>query len=159
MASRVSEESEVDRGDTRTSAALRRLAAELAGDPEWIAAATSEITDAIHSEIAQLDDDELRAASRASSESNVRQFLDVLKGGGDPSQARPPAAAVDYMNEFVRRGVSIDTLLRSYQVGQACFIRDLSAAAREAIDDPEEASRALERGVELVLAYINVMLS
>jgi DNA-binding PucR family transcriptional regulator len=160
MASGVSGKPEVDGSETGSSTALRRLAAELAADADWIAAVTHKITEAIHDELAQLDnDEELRAATYASSQSNVRQALEILRAGGDPSEARPPAAAIEYTNEYVRRGVSIETLLRAYQVGQACFIRDLSAAIRDAIDDPDEVSEALEQGAELTLAYINVMLS
>ena len=160
MASRVTGKPEVERSETGTSAVLRRLASELASDADWIASVTLKITEAIHSELAQLDDDEeLRPLTYASSESNVRQFIEILKAGGDSSEARPPAAAIEYTNEYVRRGVSIETLLRGYQVGQACFIRDLSAAVRDGIDDPDEVSEALEQGAELTLTYINVMLS
>jgi DNA-binding PucR family transcriptional regulator len=151
--------SAVDGSETASSERLREVAGRLAADVEWIRAAAAAVTDAIHRELPELGvDDEIRDATYASSESNVRQCIEILRIGADPAEARPPPAAVDYARQFVRSGVTIDTLLRAYNVGQASFIHSLSGALRTAIDDRDEVSEALERGAALTLAYVNAMI-
>ena len=82
MASRTSVEGELDRSETHSSAALRRLAVELAADPGWIPTTSREVAEAILHEFPQLrDDDELRATTYAGSDSNVRQIIEILEGG------------------------------------------------------------------------------
>src|SRR4051812_49961925 len=52
------------------------LARRLAADGDWIASVTRDLTDAIHTELPELGpDEEMRRATYASSESNVRLFL------------------------------------------------------------------------------------
>jgi DNA-binding PucR family transcriptional regulator len=149
----------LDGSATASSSRLREVAVRLADDSEWIPAVSGEITDAIHRELPELGTDEqMRAATYASSESNVRQFIDILRIGSDPAEAGPPPAAVDYARQFVRSGVTIDSLLRAYHVGQATFAGRLSSAVRAAIDDRDEVSEALERGAVLTFAYVNALI-
>jgi DNA-binding PucR family transcriptional regulator len=148
-----------DRSETNPSAALRRLGAQLAADPEWIPNASREIAEAVLREFPQLRDDaELRATTYAGSDSNVRQIIEILRAGADPSEAGPPPTAIEHAHEYVRRGVPVDILLRAYQVGQASFIHALSAAVREALDDPDEVAEVLEKVVAATLAYINAVI-
>ena len=156
MAGHFSAEPGVDPSETGPSAELRRLAADLAADPDWIPAVSREIAELVQREFPRLRDDvELRATTYAGSDSNVRQIIEVLRVGADPAEAGAPPTAIEHAYEYVRRGVPVDVLLRAYQVGQAAFIHALSRAARDAIDDPDEVVEALEEVSAITLAYIN----
>jgi DNA-binding PucR family transcriptional regulator len=159
MASRTSGERGLNRSETAASAALRRLGAQLAADPEWIPAVSREIAEAVLREFPELREDaELRATTGTGAESNVRQLIEILRAGAEPSEAPPPPTAIEHAYAFVRRGVPVDLLLRAYQVGQATFIHALSAAVRETIDDPDEVAEALEEVAATTLTYINAVI-
>lgn len=159
MAGDISASAAPDPGENGSGDPLRRLATRLAADREWIAAVSREVTEAIHRELPQLArDEELRAATSASVESNVRQLIEILRAGRDPGGAGAPAVAVEYVAEYVRWGVTVDALLRASQVGQECFIHRLSAAARASIEGPDDLSETLERSAATTLAYINAMI-
>jgi DNA-binding PucR family transcriptional regulator len=150
----------LDRSETHSSAALRRLAAELAADPGWIPTTSREVAGAVLREFPELrDDDELRATTYAGSDSNVRQIIEILRAGADPSEAAPPPTAIEHAYEYVHRGVPVDVLLRAYQVGQAGFLHAVSAAVRDAIDDPHEVAEALEDVAGITLTYINAVIA
>ena len=129
MASHTSVERGLDRSETSASTALHQLGAHLATDPEWIAAVSREIAEAVLREFPQLREDaELRhdphGASMSASSSRS-------SGGAEPSEAAPLPTAIEHAYVFVRRGVPVDILLRAYQVGQASFIHALSTAVRD----------------------------
>jgi DNA-binding PucR family transcriptional regulator len=159
MDGRTSVERRRDRSETGCSAALRRLGADLAADSEWIPATSRVIAEAILRELPQLrDDEELRATTFAGADSNVRQIIEILRAGADPSEAAPPPTAIEHAYEYVRRGVPVDLLLRAYQVGQATFIQVVSTAVRDSIVDPDEIAEALEEVAATTLAYINTVM-
>ena len=159
MGHRTSVDRGLDRSETSSSAALRRLGAQLAADPAWIPAASREIAEAVLRELPRLrDDEELRATTFAGADSNVRQIIEILRAGADPSEAAPPPTAIEHAYEYVHRGVPVDLLLRAYQVGQARFIQVLSTAVRDAIDDPDAVAAALEEVAATTLAYINAVI-
>src|SRR3954454_4862498 len=65
------------------------LARTLAADGDWIASVTRDLTDAIHTELPELGpDEEMRQATYASSESNVRLFLEIAKTDSNPAEAK-----------------------------------------------------------------------
>lgn len=159
MGRRTSVDRGLDRSETSSSAALRRLGAQLAADPAWMRAASREIAEAVLRELPRLrDDEELRATTFAGADSNVRQIIEILRAGADPSEAAPPPTAIEHAYEYVHRGVPVDLLLRAYQVGQARFIQVLSTAVRDAIDDPDAVAAALEEVAATTLAYINAVI-
>src|SRR3954453_3256435 len=125
--------------------ALRELFARFVADPSWIPSASREITDAINAELAELDgDDDTRLGTLASTESVLRLMADMVAHGQPAAEAIPPPAAVEYAREYVRRGVSIDTLLRAYHVGHATFFRSWVEHVHAVLADTDVA-----RGVEL----------
>src|SRR3954465_10735681 len=80
------------------------LARRLAADGEWIASVTTDLTDAIHTQLPELGpDEEMGQATYGSSESNVRLFLEIAKTESEPAQARLPPAAIEYARQFVRQ--------------------------------------------------------
>ncbi|HEX2358340.1 MAG TPA: helix-turn-helix domain-containing protein [Solirubrobacterales bacterium] len=158
MATRTSAKPAANRSETASSVALRKLASRLAADDQWVGAVADEITAAIHQQLPELEADEgMREATYASSESNVRMFIDVVRMGTDPDEAEPPPPAIDYARQFVRQGLTIDALLRAYHIGQAAFVRNLSSTVRSAVEDPLELPAALEQATGLTLAYVNAV--
>ena len=101
MASHTSVERGLDRGETSASTALHQLGAHLATDPEWIAAVSREIAEAVLREFPQLREDaELRATTRTGAESNVRQLIEILRR--EQGRARRRAADGDRARLRVR---------------------------------------------------------
>jgi transposase-like protein len=141
----------------RALAVLRDLFERIT-DPEWIGGVSRQITDAIHAELPELDaDEDLRLGTYASTESVLRLMADLVALGRPPGEAEPPPAAVDYAREFVRRGVSIDALLRSYHVGHATFFRNWVARAREEVPEPSDQAVAIELGAVWTFDYVQAL--
>jgi DNA-binding PucR family transcriptional regulator len=80
-----------------------------------------------------------------------------MRTGADPVEAEPPPAAVQHARELVRQGVAIDTLLRTYSVGQASCLEEISRAAREELASPRELSDVLQHVARVTLAYVNAV--
>jgi hypothetical protein len=137
---------------------LRRAIEALGVDPRWLSGVASSITDAIHAEMPELDaDEELRRGTYASTEGVLRTFVEMVFAGQDPEEAEMPPAAVEYAREFVRRGLPLDSLLRTYYIGHATFFRLWVQELREVLDDPIELSGAIEAGGSWSFAYIDTL--
>jgi DNA-binding PucR family transcriptional regulator len=134
---------------------MRELILRFTEDPEWLPSVSQDITDAIHSELADVDaDPELRASTYASTDSVLRLIVDLSRTGRPPSEAVPPPAAVDYAREFVQRGLPVDSLLRAYHIGQATFFRRWATKARETVTDPHELTEAVQLGANWTFDYV-----
>ena len=136
--------------DQSSAIAGRALLAELwdrfAEDPAWIPQECEAITDAIHRELPQLNDDpELRELTYRSTEAVVRLGLQLVRTSTDPDEPAPPPAAVEYARELVHRGVSVDALLRAHQIGHRTWYERFAARVRATLDDPESVALALEQ--------------
>ena len=121
--------------DQSSAIAGRALLAELwdrfAEDPAWIPQECEAITDAIHRELPQLNDDpELRELTYRSTEAVVRLGLQLVRTSTDPDEPAPPPAAVEYARELVHRGVSVDALLRAHQIGHRTWYERFAARVR-----------------------------
>jgi DNA-binding PucR family transcriptional regulator len=137
---------------------LRQVVETLSADPNWLPRLAGAITDAIHEEMPELDtDDELRRGTYASTESVVRTFAEMVLAQQDPEEAEMPPAAVEYARGFVRRGLPIDALLRTYHVGHARFFRVWTDQLRELIDDPVELTTAIENGMRWTFTYVDTL--
>jgi DNA-binding PucR family transcriptional regulator len=137
---------------------LRHLIETLSADPQWVPRLASTITDSIHGEMPELDtDDELRRGTYASTESVVRNFAEMVLARQDPEEAEMPPAAVEYAREFVRRGLPIDALLRTYHVGHSRFFRVWTDQLRELVDDPVELTTAIENGMRWTFTYVDTL--
>jgi PucR C-terminal helix-turn-helix domain/GGDEF-like domain len=138
-------------------ARFQALFARVASDPVWIERVSEEITDAIHRELAEIDDDELRAGTFASTRSVLTLMADMVRLGRPPEESTPPPDAVEYARLYVRRGVTIDTLLRAYHVGHSTFFANWVAGVHEEITDPEWLARAVELGAKWTFDYVQVL--
>jgi hypothetical protein len=86
-----------------------------------------QVTRVIHGHLdgARFDDPERVADTLASCEANVRMQLAVWRTGQDPSDARPPEAAVAYARLYARENRPLTDLMRVYRIGQEEFTRIL----------------------------------
>jgi PucR C-terminal helix-turn-helix domain/GGDEF-like domain len=141
-------------GPTEFSALFGRVASE----PEWIRRVSREITHAIHRDLPDLEDDEqMRAATYASTVSVLTLMADMVRLERPPSEAVLPPDAVEYTREFVRRGASMDGLLRAYHVGHATFFHNWVAGVEADVSDAEVVARAIELGANWTFDYIHTL--
>jgi PucR C-terminal helix-turn-helix domain/GGDEF-like domain len=137
---------------------MRELVIRFTEDPGWLPSVSRAITEAIHAELPDLDaDPELRGSTYASTDNVLRLLVDLARSGLPPREAFPPPAAVDYAREFVRRGLSLDSLLRAYHIGQAVFFARWSERARSDIHDPGELAEAIELGAKWTFEYVDTL--
>lgn len=142
----------------RRQVLLKSIVLKLADDPAWIPSLADELADAIHEELSELARHaDLREETRASCNSVIQLFVETLRFGGDLNRVEPPLAAVGYAREFVRRGVSIETLLRAYHVAHAAFFERWSDQLHTEIEDPDELSVAIEAGATAAFTFVNVL--
>jgi transposase-like protein len=125
-------------------------------DPEWVPRVSQDVTDAIHSALPELDED-LRDSTYTSTESVLRQLVYMVRNQVSPVEADLPPAAIEYVRTFVRQGVSIDSLLRTFQVGHAAFFRNWAAASRATYEDPLELAEAIELGADWTFTVIETL--
>jgi hypothetical protein len=137
---------------------MRDLVIRFTEDPDWLPSVSRDITDAIHTELPDVDaDPELRGSTYASTDNVLRLLVDLSRSRLPPQEAVPPPAAVDYAREFVRRGLPLDSLIRAYHVGQAMFFSRWSAKARADIRDPSELADAIELGAKWTFEYVETL--
>ena len=159
MAKSASVETAVPIHEPATGHDAPGLARRLAADGEWIASVTRDLTDAIHAELPELGtDEEMRQATYASTESNVRLFLEVAATQTDPGEVNLPPAAIEYARQFVRQGVTLDALLRAYHMGQARFVSRWNDAVNASLPDGPARTEAVEQGATLTLAFIATLM-
>jgi hypothetical protein len=125
--------------------------------PDWLEQVSGEITEAIHRELSELDDDDLRAGTFASTRSVLTLMADMVRLGRPASEGTPPPDAVEYTREFVRRGVPIDALLRAYHVGHSTFFHNWVAAVHADVADPAWLTRAVELGANWTFDYVQAL--
>ena len=137
------------------TAQLRGFFARIGPNQAWLSDVSRQITDAIHAELPQLDaDPEMRANTLASTENVLALLAEMMRTGQPAEEAGLPPAAVDYARQYVRNDLSLDALLRSFQVGHATFFRCWAALAHAELSDPAEVSVALELGAVWTFAFI-----
>lgn len=150
-----------DRGSQGAAGTARFTAVVAAAgiDSDWLDATAAEIAASIHAGLPELaGDEDLPAATYESSRSILGLFLEMVADEREPAEAEPPAAAIAYAREFVRRGLPVETLLRTYQIGQTCFYRRFAEAVRAAIADPETVALAMEQGARWTFESVEVLL-
>src|SRR4051794_3504680 len=139
--------------DNRFSELVQRYTA----DPDWLPSVARDITDAIHGELTALDDEDLRTATYASSESVLRLLAYMVRNDVPPREAEPPPAAVEYAREFVRHGVPLDSLLRAYYVGHATFFKRWAAAVHADVRGDGQQAYAIELGAAWTFEFVEAL--
>jgi PucR C-terminal helix-turn-helix domain/GGDEF-like domain len=106
-------------------------------------------------EIAEIDDDELRAELLASSEANIDQVLRMLAHGARADDIVVPHEALNFLRGNVRRGLPLAVLLRSYRLGHAWLWRQWSEALQERVDDSGELAAGQDESSAFMFAYVD----
>src|SRR5438105_472268 len=135
---------------------LRDEVARLAGDPGWIRDVSATIADAIHAELGV--DADIRVETQAAAEGVIGLFTEMVARGQSPGQAESPRAAIDYMREFVVRGVPIESMVRAYQIGHAAFFESWVAALRAHYDDPVVLANIIEAVAIWTFHYLQTLM-
>ncbi len=137
---------------------FRGLFERVTSDGSWLREASETLTEAIHQDLPDLDRVEgMRERTHAAAEGVLRQLAELIELGQAPAEVEPPAAAVTYAREFVRRGVPIDTMLRAYHVGQAAFFADFAARLHAELDDGEELAHGIELAATWTFAHVQAL--
>jgi hypothetical protein len=138
-------------------ARFRELIERYGADPEWLPSVANDITDAIHAVLSALDAEELRTATYQGTESVLRLLVYMVRNEVPPREAEPPPAAVEYMREFVRQGVPLDSLLRAYHIAQATFFRRWTEAVYRDQRDDHQQARAIELGAVWTFEFVDAL--
>lgn len=135
---------------------VREMANELLGTTAEQAALMAEH---LHQKIPELGgpDIELLRETRASCEANIVQSYRLLHSGGAAADLVLPSEAGEYARSFVRRGIQVPVLLRTYRLGHAWIWARWVDALRERIDDPAELATAIESSSSWMFAYIDLI--
>lgn len=92
-----------------------------------------EVADAIHGHLSEELDPDLYERTLRSTRSNIEMILGMLSEGVDPYLATLLPDGLGYANEFARRDLDLDLLLRVYRKGEAAFLNIWLDRLREAL--------------------------
>jgi DNA-binding PucR family transcriptional regulator len=140
-----------------TRSAVRETAEELLPTiPELGRGMAKHLSSAIP-EIGEIEDDELRAELRASSEANIDQVLRMLAHGARVDDIAVPHEALNFIRGNVRRGLPLAVLLRSYRLGHAWLWQQWWEALQERVDDSGELAAGQDESSAFMFAYVDRM--
>jgi PucR C-terminal helix-turn-helix domain/GGDEF-like domain len=138
-----------------TRSAVRENAEDLLpSTPELGRGMAEHISSAIP-EIREIEDDELRAELRASTEANIAQVLRMLAHGARVEEITVPHEALNYLRGNVRRGLPLAVLLRSYRLGHAWLWEQWSEALKDRVDDSGELAAGQDESSSFMFAYVD----
>ena len=138
-----------------TRSAVRETAEELLPTtPELGRGMAQHLSSAIP-EISEIEDDELRAELRASSDANIGQVLRMLAHGARVADITVPHEALDFLRGNVRRGLPLAVVLRSYRLGHAWLWEKWSEALQERVDDSGELVAGQDESAAFMFAYVD----
>ena len=106
-------------------------------------------------EIGEIEDEELRAELRGSSEANTAQVLRMLADGARVDDIAVPHEALNFLRGNVRRGPPLALVLRSYRLGHAFLWETWSAALQERVDDSGELVAGQDESSAFMFAYVD----
>ena len=123
-----------------------------------LAGLTQQIHLRLSTEIEDLRGDErILQLLRSSVEGNVDTILHMFQHGIGIDRVEPPSAAVEYARRLAQRGVPVNALVRAYRLGQDTLLRRGLDEVRRQGGNPEVASLAGQRMVEITFGYIDWM--
>ena len=99
----------------------------------------------------------LLEATRASSRANLILVFARMRQGADPRVGGVPAEALEYAQAFVRQGMSLATLLRTYRIGHALAWRMLLDVAVARLDDRAMLAQVLQYWNWFSYAYVDAV--
>jgi PucR C-terminal helix-turn-helix domain/GGDEF-like domain len=134
---------------------VRETAAELLPATPGLGRGMAEYISSAIPEIADIDDEELRAELLASSEANINQVLRMLAHGARADDVAVPHEALNFLRGNVRRGFPLAVLLRSYRLGHAWLWQQWSEALQERVDDSGELAAGQDESSAFMFAYVD----
>ena len=141
--------------ETRVAQLVASVGAALNAD---LAGLTQQIHLRLSTEIEELRGDERILQLLGSSvEGNVDTILHMFQHGIGIDRVEPPSAAVEYARRLAQRGVPVNALVRAYRLGQDTLLRRSLDEVRRQGGNPEVASLAAQRIVEITFGYIDWM--
>jgi hypothetical protein len=138
-----------------TGSAVQELAAELLPSTPELASGMAEHLYAAIPELAAIEDDELRAELRGSTEANIGQVLRLLAHGAGTEDVVVPHEALEFLRGNVRRGIPLAALLRSYRLGHAWLWERWSRALLERVQDSGELAAGQDQSSAFMFAYVD----
>jgi DNA-binding PucR family transcriptional regulator len=138
---------------------LRSAVEELAGEllprtPELARGMADHLYEAIP-ELSSIEDDELRAELRGSTEANIGQILRLLARGAGTDDVVVPHEALEFLRGNVRRGIPLAALLRSYRLGHAWLWERWSQELQHRVEDSGELAAGQDRSSAFMFAYVD----
>jgi hypothetical protein len=119
-------------------------------------AVADELVEAIHDNVGVLDDDQ-RSGTWQSTRSNLGMIMAMLAEGTSPLVATPPREALAYARGFVRRGLGLEVLQRTYRTGQACLSRRWLSALHDQVADADELTETFGFMNEWLFAWVDAL--
>jgi PucR C-terminal helix-turn-helix domain/GGDEF-like domain len=139
-----------------TKAAVREVAADLLPNTSELAEGMAAHLYAAVPELAAIEDDDLRAELRTSSEAHIAQVLRLLAHGGvSPDDIVFPHEALEFLRDNVRRGIPLPAVLRSYRLGHAWLWERWSQALQERVADSGELAAGQDQSSAFMFAYVD----
>ncbi len=111
----------------------------------------------LHGQIPELGqgDPELFAETLASCRANIDQSYRLMSAGAGAENTVVMPEAREYVREFVRRGIKVPVLLRTYRLGHAWIWEVWNEQLRARIAEPQELSEAVEYSSRWMFTYID----
>jgi hypothetical protein len=134
---------------------VRELAGEWLPRTRELALGMAEHLYAAIPELAETQDDELRAELLASTECNVDQVMRLLGHDASIDDVVVPHEALAYVRGHVRRGIPLAALLRSYRLGHAWLWERWSQALQERVEDSGELGAGQDHSSAFMFAYVD----
>jgi PucR C-terminal helix-turn-helix domain/GGDEF-like domain len=138
-----------------TQSAVRETAEDLLPSTPELGRGMAEYISSAIPEIREIEDDELRAELRASTEANIAQVLRMLAHGARVEDITVPHEALNYLRGIVRRGLPLAVLLRSYRLGHAWLWEHWWEALNERVDDADELAAGQDESSSFMFAYVD----
>ncbi|WP_196189267.1 CdaR family transcriptional regulator [Conexibacter sp. W3-3-2] len=102
--------------------------------------------------------DELFENLAASTRAHMVLISGMLGAWADPREAHPPPESVRWARDFLRVGVPVDRLMRSYRLGHAAFWAWWQERLREHADDVDVLAEAIAATSAWTFAYVDAVL-
>jgi hypothetical protein len=138
-----------------TRSAVRETAQELLPAVPDLGHGMADYISSAMPEFGEIEDDELRAELRASSEANVAQVIRMLAHGARVDDIAIPHEALNFLRGNVRRGYPLALVLRSYRLGHAFLWEKWSDAMKERVNDSGELMAGQDASSAFMFAYVD----
>jgi len=139
----------------RARSADQKVAEKLLLSTPELAHAMAEHLYATIPEFGLVDDEELRAGLRATTEAHVGQILMMLQHGQGADDVSVPPEALTFLRGTVRRDIPLSVMFRGYRLGHALLWQRWWEALQREVDDLGELVALQESTSAFMFAYFD----